>query len=112
MAEAAPEDLDDVALAAIEGGVDDFETVGSTMHVYSTPESMEAVRSEIEQAGGTVKSSELSMIPTNTMMLDDREGMRTLRLLDSLEELDDVQKVFSNADFSDKALSEYGGNGG
>jgi transcriptional/translational regulatory protein YebC/TACO1 len=52
------------------------------------------------------------MVPTNTTMLDDREGIRTLKLLDSLEELDDVQKVFSNADFSDRALGEYGTSGG
>ncbi len=112
MAEAAFEDMDNIAMAAIEGGADDFDLVDSTIHAYSPPESMEHVRREIELAGGTVKSSELSMIPTNTMMLDDREGIRTLKLLDSLEELDDVQKVFSNADFSDKVLSEYGRNGG
>ena len=92
--------------------VDDFDTVDSTIHAYSTPEAMEAVRTAIEDAGGTVRSSELSMVPTNTMMLDDREGVRTLKLLDSLEELDDVQKVFSNADFSDRALNQYGGSGG
>ena len=112
MAEAGSEDMDDLALAAIDGGADDFETVDSTIHAYSTPESMEAVRAAIQEAGGTVRSSELSMVPTNTMMLDDREGIRTLKLLDSLEELDDVQKVFSNADFSEKVLSEYGKNGG
>ena len=112
MAESGSEDLDDLALAAIDAGADDFETVDSTIHAYSTPEAMETVRSALEEAGGTVRSSELSMVPTNTTMLDDREGIRTLKLLDSLEELDDVQKVFSNADFSDKALGEYGTSGG
>ena len=112
MAESGSEDLDDLALAAIDAGADDFETVDSTIHAYSTPEAMETVRTALEEAGGTVRSSELSMVPTNTMMLGDREGVRTLKLLDSLEELDDVQKVFSNADFSDRALGEYGGSGG
>jgi YebC/PmpR family DNA-binding regulatory protein len=110
MAEAETDDVDELALAAIDAGADDFETVDSTIHAYSSPEGMEAIRTALEDAGASVQSSELSMVPTNTVMLDDREAIRTLKLLDSLEELDDIQKVFSNADFSDDVLSEYRGS--
>ena len=48
------------------------------------------------------------MIPQNTVMLDSKTAKQTLRLMDLLEDLDDVQKVYSNADFPDEALSEYG----
>ena len=111
MAEAGSEDVDDLALAAIDGGADDFDTVDSTIHAYSTPESMEAVRSAIQRLEGR------SGLPSCRWSREHDDagrqgGIRTLKLLDSLEELDDVQKVFSNADFSDKALSEYGKNGG
>ena len=47
------------------------------------------------------------MIPTNTIALDDKAALQALRLLDKLEDLDDVQRVFSNADFSDEALEQY-----
>jgi YebC/PmpR family DNA-binding regulatory protein len=109
MAEAGPEDVDELALAAIDAGADDFETVDSTIHAYSSPEAMESIRQALEQAGADVKSSEMSMVPKTTVMLNDKEALRTLKLLDSLEELDDMQKVFSNADFPDEVLSEYGG---
>ena len=47
------------------------------------------------------------MIPNNTIMLDSKKAIQTLRLLDSLEELDDVQKVYSNADFPEDALDNF-----
>ena len=49
------------------------------------------------------------MLPTNAIALNDKVALQTLRLLDRLEELDDVQRVFSNADFSDEVLEEYRG---
>ena len=62
----------------------------------------------MEEQGVSVTSAELSMVPRNTIMLDARVADQTLRLLDQLEELDDVQKVYSNADFPDEALEKYG----
>ena len=47
------------------------------------------------------------MIPSNTVMLDSRKAIQTLRLLETLEDLDDVQKVYSNADFPDDVLEQY-----
>jgi len=105
--DAGSEDVDELALAAIDAGADDFEADDGTLLLYSTPGNMEAVRASLAETGVSINSSELSMLPKNTVSLDDRSARSTLRLLDRLEELDDVQRVFSNADFPDSVLEEY-----
>ncbi len=55
----------------------------------------------------TIASAELSMLPKTTTPLDDKVATQALRLLDQIEELDDVQKVYSNAEFPDSVLMEY-----
>ena len=100
-------DAEHLALAAIDAGADDFETYDGTLHVYSEPTSLENIRSTLTDSEAKVSSSELSMIPNNTIMLDSKKAIQTLRLLDSLEELDDVQKVYSNADFPEDALDNF-----
>ena len=57
----------------------------------------------------SIESSEFAMVPKNTVALEKPAALQTLRLLDQLEDLDDVQKVFSNADFPDEALEQYKG---
>ena len=94
-------------MIAIDAGADDFEAVDSTLHIYSTPDKMEDIRGNLVEVGAVIKSSELSMLPKNTVSLDEKGGLKTLHLLDRLEELDDVQKVFSNADFPDETLERY-----
>ena len=68
---------------------------------------MEEIRRTLSESGADIESSELAMVPKNTIALDEKTAMQALRLLDQLEELDDIQKVFSNADFPDEALAEY-----
>ena len=109
VAEADADEAEELALAAIDAGADDFETIDSTLHTYSTPNRLEEIRKTLEETGATIKSSELSMLPTNTIPLDEKTAIRALKLLDRLEELDDVQRVFSNADFPDAALDQYNG---
>ena len=100
-------DPEELALEAIDAGAEDFEAEESTLHIYSTPDRLEDLRQAMAERGASVTSSELSMIPKNTVPLDERAAKSALRLLDRLEELDDVQRVFSNADFPDAALQEY-----
>ena len=101
-------DAEEMALAAIDAGADDFETDASTLHVYSAPESLEEIRSVLSEQGASIRSSEMAMIPKSTVPLDERTATGALRLLDRLEELEDVQRVYSNADFPDSALEKYG----
>ena len=105
--EADDERAGELALAAIDLGADDFETFDSTLHIYSDPARLEEIRKRLDELDAKISSSELSMTPKNTVALDTQEALRTLRLLDSLEELDDVQRVYSNADFPDEALQRY-----
>ena len=98
---------DELTLVAIDAGADDIETVDTTLHAYSAPSDMEEIRRTLAESGADIESSELAMVPKNTIALDDKTAMQALRLLDQLEELDDIQKVFSNADFPDEALAEY-----
>jgi len=109
--EAQPSAADDLSLAAIDAGADDFESVDSILSVYSTPERLDEIRRTLSDLGAAVTSYEISMVPKNTIPLDESTALRTLRLLDQLEELDDIQKVYSNADFPDAALERYRSEG-
>ena len=108
-AEVDPDMGEEIALAAIDLGAEDFKLDGSFLEVYTAYENLEALRSALEHQGVNVTSAELSMVPRNTVMLDARVADQTLRLLDHLEELDDIQKVYTNADFPDEALEMYKG---
>jgi YebC/PmpR family DNA-binding regulatory protein len=98
-------DEDDVMLAAAEGGADDVEREGSSFQVTCVPESLSAVRQAIEDAGMDVDSAELTMIPKTTVELDEENAAKkTLRLIDALEESDDVQEVYSNFDIPEQVM--------
>src|SRR4030088_1355544 len=95
---------DDVSLVAIDSGAEDVETDGSLVTAYTTPGSFEKVRSALEKAGITVASAEISMRPTNTVRVEGDQARKVLRLVEELEELDDVQKVHANFDVPDEVL--------
>jgi YebC/PmpR family DNA-binding regulatory protein len=95
---------DDVSLIAIDSGAEDVETDGSLVTAYTTPSSFERVRSALEKAGITVASAEISMRPTTTVRVDGDQARRVLRLVEELEDLDDVQKVHANFDVPDEVL--------
>jgi YebC/PmpR family DNA-binding regulatory protein len=98
-------DEDDVMLAAAEGGADDVEQEGSSFRVTCAPESLSAVRQAIEDAGIEVDSAELTMVPKTTIELgDENAAKKTLRLIDALEESDDVQEVYANFDIPEQVM--------
>lgn len=100
-------DPEEVALAAIDAGAEDVRQEDDRVEVYTAPTELYKVRRALEEAGLPVATAELSMLPKNTVALDEKSAGQVLRLLDTLEDLDDVQKVFSNADFPDSVLMEY-----
>ena len=98
-------DEDELTLAAAEGGADDVAREGDSWRVTSAPEALSAVRAAIEAAGVEVQSGELTMVPKTTIELQDEGAARkVLRLMDSLEENDDVQDVYSNFDIPERVL--------
>jgi len=103
-------DSDEISLLAIDAGAEDIEEDVGVMNIYCLPKNLELIRKKLIDAGVNIKSAELIMFPTSTIDLGSKIAMSLLRLLDKLEELDDVQKVFSNANFSDDILIEYSNN--
>ena len=102
---AAGKSEDEIADAAIEAGADDFHPEGDTVEIYTAPGDLEAVRQVLLDGGFDVVSAELSLIPKTPISLDTKEAEQVIRLLEKLEDLDDVQKVYSNAEFSDEVLA-------
>jgi YebC/PmpR family DNA-binding regulatory protein len=98
-------DEDELLLAAAEGGADDVSLDGSTFQVTAAPEALTAVREAVEQAGFTVESAELTMVPKTTVEVENEAAARKiLRLIDALEESDDVQDVYANFDIPERVL--------
>ena len=98
-------DEDEIMLAAAEAGADDVEDGGDAWLVTTPPTDLHAVRSAIEDAGYKVSSSDLTMIPTTAVQLSVESQARTmLRLMDALEDHDDVEAVYANFDIPDSIL--------
>ena len=100
-------DADDLALNAIDAGADDVKIESGYVEIYTMPEDLETVRSALEAKKIPIASAELLKVPKTMVQLDDKAAMQTLKLLDKLEELDEVQHVSSNADFPDAVLEQY-----
>jgi YebC/PmpR family DNA-binding regulatory protein len=100
-------DEDELLLAAADGGADDVALDGSTWQVTASPESLASVREAVEAAGFTVESAELTMAPKTTIEVgEEGQAKKILRLLDALEENDDVQDVYANFDIPERVLEE------
>lgn len=97
-------DAEEVALYAIDVGADDVKIEKGYLEVHTHSAKLEEVRKALEQENLPIISAELSLVPKTTVELDEKEALRALKLLDRLEELDDVQRVSSNVDFSDEVL--------
>ena len=110
MVDADRADEDSVMLAAAEGGADDVNQDGSSFEVTTSPELLSSVREALEQAGIEVESAETTMVAKTTIELDDEAAARkTLRLIDALEELDDVNEVYANFDIPEQLLEAVAG---
>jgi YebC/PmpR family DNA-binding regulatory protein len=100
-------DEDELTLVAAEGGADDVQRDGSTWEVTAAPEHLSAVREAVEGAGFTVENAELALVPKTTIEVDDEsQAKKVLRLIDALEENDDVQEVYANFDIPERVLEE------
>ena len=98
-------DEDELFTAAVDAGAEDIELDGSVFQVTSAPESLSAVRQAIEAAGFTVESAELSLLPKTTVAIETESAARTvMRLIDALEDNDDVQEVYANFDIPEQVL--------
>ena len=99
--------IEEAELLAIEHGAEDITNDDTSLEVRTAPQDFEAVRQALEDAGMTALSAEVTLVPTTQTGLDERAAEQTLKLLDRLEGLDDVQKVVTNADFPEAVLEKY-----
>jgi YebC/PmpR family DNA-binding regulatory protein len=98
-------DEDELFLAAADAGAEDVEADGDVFQVTSAPEHLAAMRGAIERAGFTIESAELSLVPKTTVAVDDEAKAKSLiRLIDALEDNDDVQEVYANFDIPEAVL--------
>ncbi len=98
-------DEDELTLAAADGGADDVSLDGSTYEIVASPEALTPVREAIEAAGFTVESAELALQPKTTVEIEDAStAKKIVRLVDQLEESDDVQEVYANFDIPERVL--------
>ena len=91
-------DPEEVGLAAIEAGADDVQVEGKSVDITTSPNSFERVKEAVEKLGVTVENAEITMQPKQTVAVAEDKAVQLLRLMESLEEDDDVQQVYANFD--------------
>ncbi len=96
---------DDVFEVAVEAGAEDIITGGDTIEIFTDVDSFRAVREAILKKGWHPVTVELSMVPTTQTRLSPEDTRQVLNVIEILEELDDVQQVYSNLDISDEVMA-------
>ena len=99
---------EELSLTAIDAEADDVKFEDGILEVYTAPENLLSVKSALESEGAEPSSADIAMVPRTVVPLENKAAEQTLRLLDILEDLDDVQKAYTNADFPAEALERYG----
>jgi YebC/PmpR family DNA-binding regulatory protein len=98
---------DELTLIAIESDAEDVKYEDGVLEIYTAPENLQKVQQALESQSVVISSSDISLVPKATIALDNKASEQTLRLLDNLEELADVQKAYTNADFPPEVLEQY-----
>ena len=100
---------DDVMAAAIDAGADDVVSDGEEFQVLTQPADFAAVRDALTAAGIEFENAELTMIPKNTVKLEENDARKTMKIMDALEDNDDVQEVYANFDIPEEILEALAG---
>jgi YebC/PmpR family DNA-binding regulatory protein len=100
------EDPEDLALKAIDAGADDFSVEGSDVEILTEPTQLDVVREALTSAGAMVTSAEVAMVPKTQIDLPVDQTTAVMRLVERLEDLDDVTRVYTNVHISDEVLAQ------
>jgi len=100
-------DPEEIALKAIDAGAEDFEISEGLVEVYTEMTDFKAVQEALAAANLTIENAQLSWVPQSTVTLDEKEALRAMRLIEALEELDDVQQVYSNLEMPDELIAKF-----
>jgi YebC/PmpR family DNA-binding regulatory protein len=98
-------DPDDVFMMAVEAGAQDVEIGDEFLEVYTAPGDLHWVRESLARQGLTIEDAELAMVAKTQLTLADKETLQAMSMIEALEELDDVQQVYSNLNISDAVLA-------
>lgn len=99
---------DDVMMAVLDAGAEEVNDLGETYEVVSEPTDLIAVRTALQDAGIEYESAESSLIPSVNVPLDEEGARKIFKLIDVLEDCDDVQNVYANFDVSDEVMEAVG----
>ena len=99
---------DDVLAAVLDAGAEDVEDLGDSFEVTSEPHDVVAVRTAVTDAGLEYESAEVAFLPAVEVPLDEEQAKRVFRLIDALEDSDDVQDVYANYSVSDEVMEKLG----
>lgn len=100
------QDPDEVFMIAVDAGADDVEISDRLFEIYTTPDMLHVVSNALVESGLEVDEAELAPIPKNEIELGQKETMQVMGIIEALDELDDVQQVYSGLHISDEALAE------
>ncbi|MFA4964048.1 MAG: YebC/PmpR family DNA-binding transcriptional regulator [Thermoleophilia bacterium] len=100
---------DEVMTAAIEAGADDVRQDGDEFEILTEPADLAAVRDALAAAGIEFEQAELTMVPKNTVKLEENDARKTMKIVDALEDSDDVQEVYANFDIPEDVLERLAG---
>ena len=97
---------DDVMLAALEAGAEDVRESDGLFEVICTASDLRTVKGALSAAGLSIEDAEVTQLPSTTVPVDEKTAPKVLRLIDALEDLDDVQSVYANFDIADDVMAE------
>ena len=96
---------DDIMLAVLDAGAEEINDLGDSFEVVSEPTDLVPVRTALQEAGIEYDSAESSLVPTMTVPVDEDAARKVFKLIDALEDCDDVQNIYANFDVSDEILA-------
>jgi YebC/PmpR family DNA-binding regulatory protein len=96
---------DDLMLAVLDAGAEEINDLGDMFEVVSEPTDLVAVRTALQDAGIEYDSAESSLVPTMTVPVDEETARKVFKLIDVLDDCDDVQNIFTNIDVSDEVMA-------
>jgi YebC/PmpR family DNA-binding regulatory protein len=106
--ESARVDENDLLTLALDAGATDLRLTDPYFEITTTPQDLEGVRRKLEEQGVPIQSAEVTYVPQSTVRLEGKDAQQVLRLVEGLEELDDVQHVYANFDIPDEVLEAQG----
>lgn len=101
-------EMDELQLMAIEAGADDIEVDDEGITIFTPPDEFEGVRDAVQGLVEEIALAEVSMVPQNTVEVEGADARAVVRLVGLLEDLDDIQDVYHNAELDDAAFDEEG----